>query len=534
VDFKPKLAKSKKLIADSAVSRSLPIYIFGFALPRVDFRDIYSNVFGISKRVLRSPPKGNRQVKREFRKFVHYWIKDHLKPLRDADYDFEFWLAQTNYTNSRKDELRHVRDEYFKTDVRLDPYIRRVKSFIKDESYVEYKMPRFINSRSDLFKCLTGPYFKAIEQVLFKRPEFIKYVPVMERPKYLMDNIYKAGHQYYSTDFSSFESHFTTEMQQACEMQLYKYMLSGTTEGRRAYELIRYALSDEPFVLKGGGVTVELSGKRMSGEMCTSLGNGFSNLMLILFAAKYADTHIHGVVVEGDDGLFSVPFNSGITTQTFVDLGFRCKIDLCSDIQTASFCGNVFDEYDLVNVTDPREVLVDFGWTKRTDVKASSIRLEMLSRAKAYSMAHQYRGCPVIGSFACYVLRATRRAHTKLLKVIGNVNDKSFTLYERDQLVEAIKANVSYQEPGYATRKLVSRLYNLAIDEQLELERFFNQMNKPMVLDHPLIRCWDMAYPVWREYFETYGQVSTQEDIMCRQRRDPKLALTFIDECVEL
>jgi len=533
VDFCPKIDRFQKPDKDGPVSRSLPIYIFGFALPRVDFRDVYSNVFGISKRVLRSPPKGNRIVKRAFRLFVHRWIRKNLKPLVCADYDFEVWLSQTNYTNSRKDELRHTREEYFKTDIRLAPWIRKVNSFIKDESYLEYKMPRFINARTDLFKCLTGPYFKAIEQVLFKRQEFIKYVPVMDRPAYLLEKIYNNGSQYYSTDFSSFESHFTSQMQFMCEMQLYKYMLSGTTEGRNAYQLIKYALCEEFFVLKGGGVTADIRGKRMSGEMCTSLGNGFSNLMLILFAAESVGTHIHGVVVEGDDGLFSVPYNSRLTTATFEDLGFRCKIDLCSDIQTASFCGNVFDEHDLVNVTDPREVLIDFGWTKRTDVKAKKIRLEMLSRAKAYSLAHQYRGCPVIGSFACYVLRATRRAHTRLLKVLDNVNDKSFTLYEKDQLIEAIKSDVSYREPGLNTRILVSRLYNMAVDEQKELERFFNKLDKPQVVDHVLIRCWDMAKPVWRDYFEFYGFHNSLEDMMCRRRENPELALGWIDENVD-
>jgi len=60
VDFLPKISRTaKRLLPCDArpVSRSLPAFIVGLALPRVDFTDMYSNIFGLSKRVLRSPLK---------------------------------------------------------------------------------------------------------------------------------------------------------------------------------------------------------------------------------------------------------------------------------------------------------------------------------------------------------------------------------------------------------------------------------------------------------------------------------------------
>lgn len=39
-----------------------------------------------------------------------------------------------------------------------------------------------INSRSDAFKAFSGPFFKAIEKVVYEMPEFIKHTPVPDRP----------------------------------------------------------------------------------------------------------------------------------------------------------------------------------------------------------------------------------------------------------------------------------------------------------------------------------------------------------------
>jgi len=401
-----------------------------------------------------------------------------------------------------------------------------VKSFIKDEAYPEYKLPRWINSRSDVFKCIVGPAFSAIEHEVFKKPEFIKYIPVPERPNYLNELLHKDGYEYFATDFTSFESHFTTEVMLMVEMQLYKYMLSGTPDGRRIYKIIQNVLADKAYVLGNREIDASVHGKRMSGEMCTSLGNGFSNLMLILFACETCGTTPKGVIVEGDDGLFTVPVGSGVSAKTFEDLGFRVKIEKHRSIQTASFCGNIYDYMDQVVLTDPRKVLVNFGWTKRTDVKATDRRLEMLCRAKGYSMAHQYRGCPIIGSFADYVLRTTVKAHSNLLKQV-KVGDKSTSWWERASLLQALNSDVSYREPTMRSRELIADTFRISIADQKTLEVYFKGCNVAGPISHPLIRVWDVAFPAWSEFFDNYSS-AFHDAAPVRERRSPAQALKYL------
>jgi len=530
IDFRVKLTPRANLLKpceDAPMSRSLPIWISGLALPRVDFRDVYSNVFGMAKRVLRTPPPGKRAMKRALRKFVHKELKLNYKRLDNLKmFDFDAWIVQTDYAESRKAELSRAYHD-FNEHGELPRRIRMVKSFIKDEAYSEYKLPRWINSRSDVFKCLVGPAFHAIEQEVFKKPEFIKYIPVSERPEYLNDHLHKDGYEYFATDFSSFESHFISEVMLDIEMQLYKHMLSGTPEGRKIYKLIQHVLAEKSYVMGNHAVNAEVRGKRMSGEMCTSLGNGFSNLMLIKFACVTAcGSAPYGVIVEGDDGLFTVPKGSGVTAETFEDLGFRVKIEKHRSVQTASFCGNIYDYMDQVVLTDPRKVLVNFGWTKRTDVVASDSRLEMLCRAKGYSMAHQYRGCPIIGSFANYVLRATRRAHSKLIKQ-STVNDKSTSHWERALLLKALKSDVSYKEPSIRSREIIADTYKISIADQKSLEVYFENCNGVGPIDHPLVRVWDVAFPAWSEFYDSYS-ASSLGGAPVRVNKDPAQALKYL------
>jgi len=525
VDFLPRLKKLKfQPNNDRPVSRSLPCFMMGLALPRVDFKDTYSNIFGMAKRVLRKPPSGNRAVKRRFRYFVRKWIRENLSPLRDPDFSFDPWIEQTSYPETRKEELRRCYEDFINHPWQLPKRVTRVKSFIKDEAYVEYKLPRWINSRSDEFKCLVGPAFSAIEHQLFLRKEFIKYVPVPDRPAFINEHLHRDGFDYFATDFSSFESHFTSEMMFMCEMQLYRYMLSSTLRGVKIHALIQQVLASKAYKLGNDEVVATIKGKRMSGEMCTSLGNGFSNLMLILFACEESlGTAPHGVVVEGDDGLFTVSKDSGISAKTFEDIGFRVKIEKHRSVQTASFCGNIYDYMDQVVLTDPRKVLVNFGWTKREDVKASKSRLALLSRAKGYSIAHQYRGSPILGSFANYILRATRQVDIKLRKQLS-VNDKSFSYWDRQKVTEAMEADCTYKPPSMRSREIIAQTYKISIGDQLSLERFFDNLKTLQPIDHEVIRNWDVAFPNWSEYYDTYGLYHNEY----RCRKNPALAFAYL------
>lgn len=73
--------------------------------------------------------------------------------------------------------------------------------------------------------------FKRIEQALFQLPYFIKKIPVEERATYVLDRLFESGAIYYSSDYTSFETHFTAELMDAVEFELYRFMAPDDREG---------------------------------------------------------------------------------------------------------------------------------------------------------------------------------------------------------------------------------------------------------------------------------------------------------------
>ena len=140
--------------------------------------------------------------------------------------------------------------------------------------------------------------------------------------------------------------------------------------------------------------------------MNTSLGNGFSNLMFMAFVCEKLGLNCNGVV-EGDDGLFAFNGNTP-SASDFTKYGFNIKLDVHSEISTASFCGNVFDPEDRQIMTCPYDVLSTFGWTTNKYAKSSDKTLKALLRSKSLSLAYQYPGCPILSSLAQYGLRVTK------------------------------------------------------------------------------------------------------------------------------
>lgn len=150
-------------------------------MPHPDPSDRATMKAGVLKRFLMKPPKSDPAKRIRLRKFVANWLKNNLVPLSpDSDITVETWIEKTNYPRWRKEQLL---DKWKKIVDRRDPKHFRVKSFMKDETYPEYKHARAINSRSDEFKTLVGPIFKLIEKELFKLDWFIKKVPVKDRDR---------------------------------------------------------------------------------------------------------------------------------------------------------------------------------------------------------------------------------------------------------------------------------------------------------------------------------------------------------------
>lgn len=486
------------------VMSSLGAHIEGAVCPHPDPSHVPTVVAGVRKRFACKPPTAQRKMLRRLRAFTRRWVRRNLTPLApDTDVSLDGWLSQTNYTERRKASLRETHAElhrYRTTDI-----WKLVKSFIKDEVYPEYKHARPINSRHDAFKVMTGPIFKAIEKKVFDLPYFIKKVPVRDRPQYIIDKLYSEGSLYYVSDYTAFEANFTPELMEACEFELYEYMTEHLAEGSEFMSLMREVIAGVN-TCKFSNVTVKIKGKRMSGEMNTSLGNGFSNLMFMLFMCDEVGSKDVDGVVEGDDGLFRLTGHPP-TADDFAKLGLMIKPEVHTSLNEASFCGMIFDLEDRIVVTDPREVLATTGWGPghMTSVRRAT-RVSLL-RCKALSIAHQYPGCPILQEFAHYLLRVTRGYDLRPV-----LNSRLLDGWSRDQLFDALRdeRGIARQPVGSNSRDLVARRYGISIDDQIAIEEYFAQCNVlgPIKLEAV---CKHMP-DVWKHYYETYVQIPIDKE----------------------
>lgn len=470
------------------------------AQPHPDQSDTTTIVAGVLKRAASKHPEPSKLLLKRLEVFVQKFLEENLTPLSpDSDTSVERWLDNTNYPLWRKEELL---EKYRKVDDPFNKKYTRAKCFVKDETYPEYKHARGIYSRSDEFKCFVGPFFKLIEEEVYKLPYFVKHVPVADRPKYILEMLEGDGSPQ-STDYTSFESQFTCRIMEIVEIQLYKYMtqyLPGKNDFWRHLEVIKgKQLCSFKFL------DVCLDTCRLSGEMCTSLGNGFSNLMFALFVAQESGCSNVRIVVEGDDGLMKY-CGSTLQAENFSRLGLTIKIETHSQIETASFCGIIFDTEELINIDDPRDNLATFGWGSAKYVASRKSKHMALLRCKSLSLAHQYPGCPIISELAHYGLRVTRGF--RIGKVLDHMNN-----YQREQVLNAIKDERKIRKinPGPRSRDLVEQMYGISIEVQLKIEEYLRGKQDVSPLDCEWIT--SIMPEVWRDYSMEYVRYTSAKHL---------------------
>jgi hypothetical protein len=487
---------------DFAVMVSTGCPVPGALLPHPSQTDGQTIEAGINKRYALKPPTSCRGVHARLRNFVEKFLRANLKPLEpDTQFDPEVWLLTGTKEQRAHYPLWRATQVYqtFKLwDDRGRPMTRKVtacKGFVKDETYPEFKHARLINARPDELKGYFGPYFHAMEKAVYQLPWFIKNIPVAERAKYIRDRLYSEGCKFAATDYTAFESLFTREVMESVEFMLYDYMLSLHSDREDFMTTVRNVIGGRN-VCRYRGVEVEIDATRMSGEMCTSLGNGFSNLMFMLFVCEEKGTNVVAGVVEGDDGLFALqgPLPTG---DDFKALGLNIKLEIHDRLERASFCGQIFDLQDMITVTDPRPIIFGMGWTSGRYQNLRDTKLRSLARAKALSYAHQYPGCPIVQSLAHYVLRATRSLDTSWL-----LRGKHLGFWEREKLARDQVGKVPWKEVPVNTRILVFEQYGISPEVQIELERHFDSLSELGPIIHPLLTI--LVHEDWVTYWNSY------------------------------
>lgn len=469
----------------SMLKRSLGFNYIGASIPHNCNQDQHSTVRGVLRRLMLATPQIDGARLRRFRSFVRMWLRSEarrhgLMPLRTV-LTFEQWLDSTHYPEWRKQELRVARR-------RLDEGIpmRRlyeIGCFDKIEGLEGAKENRIINARCDYSKVMFGPMVKSIEHAVYELPEFVKHVPVWQFPDVISERCTPSpGQKVIATDYTSFEGHFDPVLIKSCEGQLYTYMMQFVDPDLASTFV---GVLSGTNVAKSPKLHYTVRGCRMSGDMCTSLGNGFTNLMVMKFLCYENRSSCEGFV-EGDDGIFKIT-GPIPTAQDYASLGFSIKIDLCDDPQLASFCGQVYAKNSKDIIVDPVYAALSVGWTAGDQRHGKEAVIRGLSRAKAISLAYQAPGCPIVAALARAMLRLTDGV-TPVFSTIHGMRDY-WELYLMGDVIKLSPTVLKklHVGPTLESRSVMERMYGFSVEDQKTLETYFDGWTELKPWSHPLI-----------------------------------------------
>jgi hypothetical protein len=270
-------------------------------------------------------------------------------------------------------------------------------------------------------------------------------------------------------------------MQRAIELPFYEYMLKLVRNQPGVAEFLdthrRVATAKQKLWNKHASFVLDAC--RMSGETCTSLGNGITNLVLAHYVAWKTGAQVLDGVVEGDDGLF-VLRGKPPTKEQFADHGCIVKLEPVHDLALAGFCSMYVVEVDgkPVLIRDFREKLVKFGWTTtRSAVYSANARKGLLAAA-GFSLAAEAGSCPVLWKVAECVLRDT----------VGATPD-----YQHEYKATAVQGfeddiRQRVHSPSRAVREAYERMFNIDVSEQLRIEQEIETCG--LTGPHIAMHCW--------------------------------------------
>jgi hypothetical protein len=453
-----------------------------------DGRDPKTVEQGCRKRILQNllHDKNGRLTFRHIgrlKKFARGIVRKHFKQIDPTDprIEFEKYLdGCKNYSAARKDQLRKSLKDWKETQYvhKDEPFhkfnLRTIKGFIKRETYTEVKAARLINSPVDPHKCLISPYTKLIEEQAydlqtFNRITFIKHVPVLDRPK-VLDAM--PGDQFLSSDWSSFECHFTAEIMGAIEQELFRYCTALC--GPSVYSLYKYSTQIRKVAMKHFNYQVPAT--RMSGESFTSLGNGFANMVLMQFLIEeLKGSRILRGFVEGDDGIFSIA-GEVPDAEFFSQFGFAVKLSQSKEPGHAAFCGNLYHKGTYENLACPIKKLTSAGWTFNNVMYTNDVtKLKQEFRAKGMSMAYLLHGCPIMSSYALKTLELTQDVTPRW---------SCLSDHEREQLKDVIATGVlpdwindkMRRGPTDGSRELFAQEFGVSVNTQILAEEALSKV----------------------------------------------------------
>lgn len=419
----------------------------------------------------------DKKILDQFRSFVYNYVKARFKPLPHIQLSHKFldsWLDDSYYTVRQKKMYHKELDNYF-DHTKNQRKMFDVNSFIKREFYGEFKEPRTINAPSERLKCVTAPYIKLIEKQVYDH-HFIKHCTrqdVCSRMRRIEDNY----NLLYETDYSSFEGTLSTALMQACEMALFRRLLAENQEILSLIHMVDLRQRNLMCTFGHNHGKVKLKGSRLSGCMWTSLGNGFTNQMVIEFIRHKTEKRKHlGInidyLVEGDDGLI------GSTVQLDMDvaekLGLKLKLVRGNSGNDLSFCGLCVGPQGLMPASFKR-VVDKFGLTVNADVLREDKwnttytlrRCDELMRAKAMCLLVSNKAVPILQTLAMKVLHLTEDV---------TVMKKDFNPYWELEMQNVLNESLQPIPVNVESREFFAERFGISIDDQIYYEEMISKM----------------------------------------------------------
>lgn len=469
----------------------------GACLPCPDTRDPYNSWFGSNLRFGKLCPRVHPHVMRRLREFVRLLVHRNFRPI-PCTYQFSFWdwVRKTSYNTSEIVDFLRVSDQYLGEKswrtydaTKLEEFypivtfewifkdknlLRHYKMHMKAEDYEKYKVPRLINASHLAYRAWFGMRVKAMEDQFYEhiidnKVSCVKHVPVRDRAQYV-DQFLKGHYDHVvGTDHTAFEAHFTPQILKSVECQLYSHLLRNF---RGDFGKIRDLLVGQHFC-ESRLSSITVPGVRMTGECCTSLGNTFTNLVVMMFVFHEKHIQHYKGLVEGDDGLF-VFDGPMITLDEFIDVGFELKLEEFKDVFEASFCGIRCSGQTKHNLIDPVEKILKVGWSFSKLASISDSYRQSLLKAKAYSLFWEAPFSPVTSVLA-----------RKIIQLTTNVNELRLDDWWDNYILMNLPdyQSVSCDIP-MCDRVCYEQYYGVSVAMQLSFEHWVNSWTVLHNLNH--------------------------------------------------
>lgn len=445
----------------------------GYAPICFDSSDPLTVKKGCEQRVLRIAPTPNGALLQEFRMYCRRKFRKWFGNIGQAEkMTFQDWLESLLDVN----QLRKFQFEQADKDNRGGPppvsVARKIVCFIKSEFYATFKFPRWIMSRKDRFKVFFGPIVKAMEKLVYTRPEFVKHMS-MEQRAARTSQIDKAGGTPYVSDFSSFESSFIHPVMAATDFELLDALAPWWVWNSYAQHVLG---GMNELTIRSLFVILILEARRMSGEMSTSLFNGVANLMITKFLVWKKKGKLD-ILVEGDDSVFRSTVT--LTPADYATLGFEAKlvevesaclpipVDKTVEPGSVAFCGISFSK-DGQAMKEPRKFLQGFGWT-HSFIHGGDEIMKQLLKAKSLSACYEAPNCPIVGKLARVALSTVERVNLteRMAREVYNVHAAPGYGFERLMCPASLAPHFA---PSLETRESFAALFGIAVEQQLCIE----------------------------------------------------------------